>query len=47
MAVSLKMNLVKVAVYEPGQNFGFTLVTCSSRVSTGVLPNSTGTALLC
>lgn len=41
MAVSLKMNLVKVAVYKPRQNFGFTLVTCSSWVSTGVLPNST------
>ena len=40
-AVKLKMNLVKVAVPKPGQNFGFTLVTCSSRVSTGVLPNST------
>ena len=41
MAVSLKMNLVKVAVYKPRQNFGFTLVTCSSWVSTWVLPNST------
>ena len=30
MAVSLKMNLVKVAVYKLRQNFVFTLVTCSS-----------------
>ena len=35
------MNLVKAAVYKPGPNFGFTLVACLSRVSTGVLPNST------